>query len=106
MARRSRRRGLWLLLLSLLLMGPSLTAYFSSSAILHGLQYTQSGVWFMYDVGRYLGILAIIAGSALTFTAAKHPSVPRVYAVLMGATVAVSIAALWYAVHIFRSPWN
>jgi len=59
----------------------------------------------MYQVSQYVGVIGIIVGAALTIIKASEGKISRVAVSLMGFSVPLSAFLLWYAVHIYRSPW-
>ncbi len=64
-----------------------------------------SGVWFMYQVSQYVGALGIVVAAALTVIKASDGKSSRIAVGLMGLSVVFAVFLLWYAVHIYRSPW-
>ena len=89
---------------TLLLCLPSLFAVFSSMQIAAG-GMGSSALWFIYQVSQYVGLVGIIVGAVLTIIKATDGTISRVYVGLMGCSVVLSIFFLWYAFHIYRSPW-
>jgi type III secretory pathway component EscS len=89
---------------TLLLCLPSLFAVFSSMAIATG-GMGSSALWFIYQVSEYVGIVGIIVGAVLTIIKATDDTISRFYVGLMGVSVVLSVFLLWYAFHIYRSPW-
>jgi hypothetical protein len=75
------------------------------SAEISGNSYHSSALWFMYQVTQYIGVLGIIVGAALTIIKASERKISRIAVILMGFSVLLSVFLLWYAVHIYRSPW-
>jgi hypothetical protein len=75
------------------------------SAEISGNSYHSSALWFMYQVTQYIGVLGIIVGAALTIIKASQRKISRIAVILMGFSVLLSVFLLWYAVHIYRSPW-
>jgi hypothetical protein len=88
----------------MLLCLPAMLAVFVSAQIT-GSAYHSSALWFMYQVSQYIGIIGIIVGAALTVIKASEGKISRIAVVLMGFSVLLSVFLLWYAVHIYRSPW-
>ena|SRR5271154_5851932 len=89
---------------TLLLCLPSLFALFSSMAIATG-GMGSSALWFIYQVSQYIGIVGILVGAVLTIIKATDGTISKFYVALMGVSVLLSIFFLWYAFHIYRSPW-
>jgi hypothetical protein len=89
---------------TLLLCLPSLFAVFSSMAIATG-GMGSSALWFIYQVAEYVGIVGIIVGAVLTIIKATDDTISKFYVALMGVSVMLSVFLLWYAFHIYRSPW-
>jgi hypothetical protein len=90
---------------ALLLITPSILALFASFLIVHGTGFPASALWFMYEVSLYLGYAGVVVVAVLTYSAAVVGWIPRVFVWLMGIAGAVGIFLLWYASHIYRSPW-
>jgi hypothetical protein len=89
---------------TMLLCLPAMLAVFVSAEI-SGTSYHSSALWFMYQVSQYLGVIGIIVAAALTVVKASDGKSSRVAVTLMGFSVLLSLFLLWYAVHIYRSPW-
>jgi len=89
---------------TLLLCLPSLFAVFSSLQVAAGGVGT-SALWFIFQVSEYVGIVGIIVAAVLTIIKATDGTISRFYVGLMGMSVMLSIFLLWYAFHIYRSPW-
>jgi hypothetical protein len=89
---------------TLLLCLPSLFAVFSSMQIAVG-GMGSSALWFIYQVSEYVGLVGIIVGAVLTIIKATDGTISRICVGLMGCSVVLSIFLLWYAFHIYRSPW-
>jgi hypothetical protein len=89
---------------TLLLCLPSLFAVFSSMEIATG-GVGSSALWFIYQVSQYIGIVGIIVGGVLTIVKATDGTISTFYVALMGVSVLLSVFFLWYAFHIYRSPW-
>ena len=83
---------------------PAALAVFVSAEI-SGNSYHSSALWFMYQVSQYVGVIGIIVGAALTIIKASEGKISRIAVSLMGFSVLLSAFLLWYAVHIYRSPW-
>ncbi len=101
----ARRGGVTTLLLTLLLVSPCFFAWASSYVISQGGPNSQSGIWFMYQVSQYIAYLGLIVAAVLTIINAKQDAISRIIVFLMTLSIVSGIAALWYAVHIYRSPW-
>ncbi|MFZ3215358.1 MAG: hypothetical protein WA192_04785 [Candidatus Acidiferrales bacterium] len=100
----SRSGGYGVFGITVLLCLPAAFAVFSSEATSRGGVGT-SGVWFMYQVSQYLSVLGIVVAAAVTAFKASEGKISRIALSLMGLCVGAAIFLLWYAVHIFRSPW-
>jgi len=59
----------------------------------------------MYQVSQYLACLGLPVAAVLTIINVKQPAVSRIIVFLMTISIVGGISALWYAVHIYRSPW-
>jgi hypothetical protein len=99
-----RRGGYGLFGVTMLMCLPAALAVFVSAEI-SGNSYHSSALWFMYQVSQYVGVIGIIVGAALTIIKASEGKISRVAVSLMGFSVLLSAFLLWYAVHIYRSPW-
>lgn len=91
--------------LSLLLMAPSVVAFFASSAIAHEAQFPSSALWFVYEISLYVGCVGVALVAALTISAAIGHWIPSVFVWLMAISAVAGASLLWYASHIYRSPW-
>jgi len=100
----SRSGGYGLFGVTMLMCLPAALAVFVSAEI-SGNSYHSSALWFMYQVSQYIGVIGIIVGAALTIIKASEGKISRVAVSLMGFSVLLSAFLLWYAVHIYRSPW-
>jgi type III secretory pathway component EscS len=89
---------------TLLLCLPSLFAVFSSMAIATG-GMGSSALWFIYQVAEYVGVVGILVGTVLTLIKATDHTISVFYVTLMAVSVMLSVFLLWYAFHIYRSPW-
>jgi hypothetical protein len=100
----SRSGGYGLFGVTMLMCLPAMLAVFVSAQI-SGNSYHSSALWFMYQVSQYIGVIGIIVGAALTIIKASEGKISRIAVSLMGFSVLLSAFLLWYAVHIYRSPW-
>lgn len=100
-----QRGGVTTLLFTLLLVSPCFFAWASSYVISQGGPTSHSGMWFMYQVSQYLACLGLVVAAVLTIINVKQPAVSRIIVFLMTISIVSGISALWYAVHIYRSPW-
>jgi hypothetical protein len=100
-----QRGGVTTLLFALLLVSPCFFAWASSYVISQGGPNSHSGMWFMYQVSQYLACLGLVVAAVLTIINVKQPAVSRIIVFLMTISIVSGISALWYAVHIYRSPW-
>jgi hypothetical protein len=91
--------------ISLLLTTPSIIALFASSAIVHEAELPTSALWFVYEMSLYLGCVGVAIVIGLTISAAIGHRISRVFVWLMGISAAGGAFLLWYAAHIYRSPW-
>jgi hypothetical protein len=93
------------LALTLLFAAPSALSLFASYAVMHDWLYSTSALWFIYEISFYLGVLgAVLAGSLTTVQVARR-ELPAAFLWLMGISTAAAVLIVWYAAHIFRSPW-
>src|SRR5580700_1162098 len=99
------RGGVATLLFTLLLVSPCFFAWACSYVISQGGPNSHSGMWFIYQVSQYLAYLGLIAAVVLTMIHAKQDAISRSIVFLMALSIVSGISALWYAVHIYRSPW-
>jgi hypothetical protein len=104
MTNEQRSGGYGMFGVTMLLCLPALLNVFVSAEI-SGTSYHSSALWFMYQVSQYIGVLGIIVAAALTIIKASEGAISRVAVMLMGFSVLLSVFLLWYAVHIYRSPW-
>ena len=93
------------LAVALLLLTPSIVAFFASSAAEHGADLPASGLWFMYEMSFYIGCAGVAIVIALTTSAAIAHRISRVFVWLMTVSVVGGASLLWYAAHIYRNPW-
>jgi hypothetical protein len=100
-----QRGGVTTLLFTLLLVSPCFFAWASSYVISQGGPNSHSGMWFLYQVSQYLACLGLAVAAVLTIINVKQPAVSRTIVFLMAISIVSGISALWYAVHIYRSPW-
>jgi type III secretory pathway component EscS len=49
--------------------------------------------------------VGILVGTVLTMIKATDGTISKFYVSLMGLSVVLSVFLLWYAFHIYRSPW-
>lgn len=103
--RSSGKGGVGLFLVSLVLGLPSLLAFYSSWLISRGGSHPLSAVWFLYEISLNIGFIAAAVAAGLTVIVATRRTISVTFICLMGMSVAGSIFMLWYAGHIFRSPW-
>jgi hypothetical protein len=89
---------------TMLLCLPAMLDVFVSAQI-SGTSYHSSALWFLFQVCQYLGVIGIIVAAALTIIKASDGKSSRIAVTLMGFSVLLSVFLLWYAVHIYRSPW-
>jgi chromate transport protein ChrA len=101
---RLRRGGYGMFGVTMLLCLPAMLAVFVSAEI-SGTSYHSSALWFMYQVSQYIAVIGIIVAAALTVMKASDGKSSRIAVTLMGFSVLLSVFLLWYAVHIYRSPW-
>jgi hypothetical protein len=91
---------------ALLLLAPSIVAFFASSASAHGADFPASALWFMYEMALYMGCAGIAIVVALIVSAVIARRISRVFVWLMTASVVGGASLLWYAAHIYRNPWT
>jgi len=99
-----RRGGYGMFGVTMLCCLPAMLAVFVSAEI-SGTTYHSSALWFMYQVSQYISVIGIIVAAALTVVKACDGRCSRIAVTLMGFSVLLSVFLLWYAVHIYRSPW-
>jgi hypothetical protein len=104
MTNQPRRGGYGLVGVTMLLALPAALAVFTSAQMVDG-TYRSSALWFMYQVSQYLGVVGIIVAAALTIIKASEGTISRIALSLMGFSVVLAVILLWYAGHIYRSPW-
>jgi hypothetical protein len=100
-----RGGGVTTLLYTLLLVSPCFFAWACSWVISQGGPNSHSGMWFIYQVSQYLAYLGLVVAVVLTIINAKQAVISRTVVFLMTLSIVSGISALWYAVHIYRSPW-
>ncbi|HXN18954.1 MAG TPA: hypothetical protein VN875_11515 [Candidatus Binatus sp.] len=101
----ARRSGVTTLLFTVLLVSPCFFAWACSWVISQGGPNSHSGMWFIYQVAQYLSYLGLVVALVLTIINAKEGAISRIIVFLMALSITSGISALWYAVHIYRSPW-
>jgi hypothetical protein len=104
MANELRTGGYGMFGITMLFCLPAMLDVFVSAQI-SGTSYHSSALWFMFQVCQYLGVIGIIVAAALTVVKASEGKISRLAVTLMGFSVLLSVFLLWYAVHIYRSPW-
>lgn len=104
MTNERRSGGYGMFGVTMLLCLPAMLAVFVSAQI-SGNSYHNSALWFMYQVSEYIGVIGIVVGAALTVVRASDGKSSRIAVTLMGFSVLLAVFLLWYAVHIYRSPW-
>jgi hypothetical protein len=90
---------------ALLLLTPSIVAFFASSAAANGADFPASALWFLYEMSLYIGCAGVAIVVALTVSAAIAHRISRVFVWLMAISVVGGASLLWYASHIYRNPW-
>jgi hypothetical protein len=100
-----RGGGIATLLYTLLLVSPCFFAWACSYVLSQGGPNSHSGMWFIYQVSQYLAYLGLVVAFVLTIINAKQAVISRIIVVLMALCIVSGISALWYSVHIYRSPW-
>ncbi|MGB8542037.1 MAG: hypothetical protein WCD49_10430 [Candidatus Acidiferrales bacterium] len=101
----AKRGGVATLLSTLLLVSPCFFAWACSWVISQGGPNSHSGTWFIYQVSQYLAGLGLVVAAVLTIINGTQHAISRVIVFLMALSILCGISALWYAVHIYRSPW-
>jgi|GEM_PF-1360097 len=101
----AKRGGVTTLLYILLLVSPCFFAWACSWVISQGGPNSHSGMWFIYQVAQYLSYLGLVVAAVLTIINGMQHAISRVIVFLMALSIVLGISALWYAVHIYRSPW-
>ena len=101
-----RMSGPAMFAVALLLLTPSIVAFFASSAAVHGADFPASALWFTYEMSLYIGCAGVAIVVALTISAAIAHRISRVFVWLMTVSVVGGASLLWYAAHIYRNPWT
>jgi hypothetical protein len=91
--------------ISLLLIVPSVLSFLASAALARDVEFPSSALWLMYEVSWYVGIVGAAIVIAMTVTGAVRRTVSTAFLFLMGIVAAAGIILVWYASHIYRSPW-
>ncbi|HTX14179.1 MAG TPA: hypothetical protein VMD77_02710 [Candidatus Baltobacteraceae bacterium] len=91
--------------IALLLLTPSIVAFYAASAIANQADLPVSGLWFLYEMSLYFGCAGVAIVAALTLSAGLGRRFSRVYVWLMAAAAVGGASLLWYAAHIYRNPW-
>ncbi len=104
MTNERRSGGYGMFGVTMLLCLPAMLDVFVSAQI-SGNSYYSSALWFIFQVCQYLGVIGIIVAAALTIVKASEGKISRIAVMLMGFSVLLSVFLLWFAVHIYRSPW-
>ena len=97
--------GAGALSLTLLLITPSVIAFFASAALAHEADFPSSALWFLYNNSLYIGYVGAVVAGILTVFEAVQGQISRVFIWLMGASVIAAVLLLWYAHHVYRNPW-
>ncbi|MGO9589553.1 MAG: hypothetical protein ACLP3K_05835 [Candidatus Acidiferrales bacterium] len=100
-----RMSGPAMLAVALLLLTPSIVAFFASSAAVQGADLPASALWFMYEISLYIGGAGVAIVVALTISAAIAHRISRVFVWLMAMSVVGGASLLWHSSHIYRNPW-
>ena len=100
-----KRGGVTTLLFTALLVSPCFFAWASSYVISQGGAGSHSGMWFMYQVSQYLSYLGLVVAVVLTIINGSQRAMSRIFIFLMALLIVSGVSALWYATHIYRSPW-
>ena len=104
MTNERRRGGYGMFGVTMLFCLPAMLAVFVSAEI-SGHTYYSSALWFMFQMSQYIGVIGTIVAASLTIIKASEGKISRIALTLMGFSVLLSVFLLWYAVHIYRSPW-
>jgi len=91
--------------LSLLLIVPSILSFLASAAIVQNLDFPASALWFIYEVSWYIGIVGALIIVAMLVNGALQGTISAAFLWLMATVAVIGIALIWYASHIYRSPW-
>ncbi len=59
----------------------------------------------MYQVSQYLSYLGLVVALVLAIINGSQRTIARIFIFLMALLIVGGISALWYATHIYRSPW-
>ncbi len=98
--------GPGLLAITVLLMLPAALSLFASYAVTNHWLYSDSALWFVYEISFYLGIFGAIVAGALTVVQATRHRISRAIVCLMGVATVAALALVSYAAYIFKSPWT
>lgn len=91
--------------LSLLLIVPAILSFLASAAISRDTEFPASSLWLAYEISWYIGILGAAIVVGMTVTAATRHTIPGPFVWLMGVVAAAGIFFIWYASHIYKTPW-
>jgi hypothetical protein len=91
--------------LSLLLIVPAILSFLASAAISRNTEFPASSLWFVYQVSWYIGMVGTAIVVGMTVTAAVRRGASDISVWLMGIVAAAGIFLVWYASHIYKTPW-
>ena len=98
-------RGPARIALSLLLIAPAILSFLASAAISRNTEFPASALWFMYQVSWYIGMVGTAIVVGMTVTAAMRQGISSIFVWLMGIVGAAGVFLVWYASHIYKTPW-
>jgi hypothetical protein len=90
----------------LLVIFPAVLAFICSKWFPYGSPHFTSGLWFFYEASRGMAYLGIVLAVVFTVAAVIQRTVSRKMAMLMALTTFAASALLWYAIHMYLSPWQ
>lgn len=91
--------------LSLLMVVPSVLSFLASDAIIHEFDFPASALWLIYEVSWYIGIVGTVIVAGMALDGAVRRTIAPVFVYLIGVVALTGIVLIWYASHIYRSPW-
>jgi len=91
--------------LSLLLIAPAILSFLASAAISRNTEFPASSLWLVYQVSWYIGMMGTAIVVGMTVSAAMRQGVSSIFVWLMGIVSAAGIFLIWYASHIYKTPW-
>lgn len=102
---KEKSRGPARFALSLLLIVPAILSFLASAAISRDTEFPASALWLVYEVSWYIAILGAAIVVGMTVSAAVRQGVSNPFVWLMGIVAVAGIFLIWYASHIYKTPW-